>query len=200
MSDGVRVSRFRASALPLILSGAASAPWLFVQLDRKSQGADATPLREKRIKTSLRSREQQVVNSAQPRNVNPYTQRPILSVTAFVVILWIVAWIGLERHLAEREYAAYHRLRALGATGDDWISFKEMITGRPPIVQIDIPATVPFDTALESLADMGNVESITLHRASISNEESNALKRFEKRVKPSSRRFIRVVLTDADKK
>ncbi len=138
-----------------------------------------------------------MVNPAQPRNTNPYAQYPIRSVTAFVVIASTVLWIGLERYVAEREYAAYHRLRALGATGDDWVSFKELITGRPPIVQIDIPETVPLNIALESLADMPNLESLTLRHTTFSNDELNTLKRIKNRIKLRSSNSIGVPQTQA---
>jgi hypothetical protein len=139
-----------------------------------------------------------MVNAEKSRNANPYTQRPIRSVTAFVIIASTVLWIGMERYLAEREYAAYDRLRALGATGDDWVSFKEFITGRPPVVQIDIPESIPVETALEALKDMRNLESITLRHNSFTNDEINSIKRLNKPVTFGSNVSIGVRHADPD--
>ncbi|WP_146441081.1 hypothetical protein [Crateriforma conspicua] len=76
---------------------------------------------------------------------------------------------------AEREYAAYDQLRAMGATGDDWISFTELITNRPPVVQIDIPASIPQGKSLALIRDMPNLEYVGLAYNKFSDSELDQL-------------------------
>ena len=80
---------------------------------------------------------------------------------------------------AEREYSAYRRLCELGASGDDWVSFNEFITGRPPIVQIDIPKETPQNVAFELLPNLNNLESLSIEYDSLTNDDLNVLLKLE---------------------
>ena len=52
------------------------------------------------------------------------------------VAVSLLAAAAIERKAARRERASFERLCAMGATGDDWVSFRELLTGSPPIVQL----------------------------------------------------------------
>ena len=87
-----------------------------------------------------------------------------------------VAYFTTSIRNAEREHASFEKLCELGATGDDWVSFKEFITGRPPIVQLAIPSTVRTSLAVELLPDLGNLESLSVALDSPSNSDLDVIR------------------------
>lgn len=89
-----------------------------------------------------------------------FSLKALLTIVAVIAV--ICAYCGRLRTLAGREYAAYHELCELGAEGDDWISPKELITGRPPIVQIRIPASIDPQVTMTLLPTLNNLEALTL--------------------------------------
>lgn len=88
-----------------------------------------------------------------------------------IVVVSMVFWVVAEKGAARRERAAFKTLCELGATGDDWMSFREIITGSPPIVQIVVPANIPQDTAFDLLANLPNLESLTLEYATLTDTQ-----------------------------
>lgn len=96
-----------------------------------------------------------------------------IAVPLVLALLWIVK----ERWAAGREYKSYHKLCAMGATGDDWVSFREYITGRPPIVQIDIPAHIPPKSTFDALPNLQNLEALTLAYPSLSTDQLQTIQR-----------------------
>ena len=85
----------------------------------------------------------------------------------------------MERRNAEREYLSYNTLCAMGATGDDWVSFREIFTGRPPIVQINIPAHIAPDTTFDALPHLRNLEALTLAYRSLSASQLRTIQRLK---------------------
>ncbi|QDU45992.1 hypothetical protein Mal52_44890 [Symmachiella dynata] len=94
---------------------------------------------------------------------------------AIVVCVAVVVSILTVRRAAEREYASYETLCSLGAEGDDWVSFLEIITGRPPIVQLEIPAEVPKETTFALLPDLRNLEALTLAYDSLTDRQLDTI-------------------------
>lgn len=104
-------------------------------------------------------------------------RRPaVLVCIALVTIAVVVVLIAAVRRAAEREYASYKTLCSLGATGDDWVSILEFVTGRPPIVQIRIPACVSVHTTFALLPDLHNLDSLTVAYDSLSDEQLDAIR------------------------
>jgi hypothetical protein len=101
----------------------------------------------------------------------------VLGIAVVLILFSLMLWIGAERRAAAREYSAYARLCAMGATGDDWVSFREIVTGKPPIVQIDIPAGIPPQTAFAALPELRNLEALTLAYSTLSTEQLEAVQR-----------------------
>lgn len=96
---------------------------------------------------------------------------------SFLSVVFVAAVadsVVFVRH-AELEYAAYDELRKAGATGDDWVSFEELITGRPPIVQLKIPANIAKEDAFRCLRHMHNLESLTLAYDSLTDDEISTI-------------------------
>ena len=95
-----------------------------------------------------------------------------MATVAFGLTVFTVA---AERRAADREYAAYETLCSMGATGDDWVSFREFITGRPPVVQVEIPSAIPPDVAFDLLPDLHHLEALTLAYPSLTVDQLNAV-------------------------
>jgi len=73
------------------------------------------------------------------------------------------AWLGRETMLARQEQAAYQDLRALGASGDDWVGWREWLGSEyRPIVQISLPPTVTLKAAMPHLLRLDNLEFLDL--------------------------------------
>lgn len=103
------------------------------------------------------------------------TTKLVTLLSTAVVVAVVLAAVVSVRAAAEREYAAYDALRSLGATGDDWVSFGEFITSRPPIVQIEIPANLPTETAFHLLPELSNLEAVTIAYDSLTDDQLNAI-------------------------
>ena len=101
--------------------------------------------------------------------------RHLLILVTLIAI--IVAYCTTLIGNSEREYSSYQQLCDLGAVGDDWVSYKELITGRPPIVQIDIPRETPKQLALQLLPNLNNLESLSIEYDSLTNDDLDALQR-----------------------
>jgi len=99
----------------------------------------------------------------------------ILACIAIVASVAVVVSILTVRRAAEREYASYEMLCSLGASGDDWISLLEFVTGRPPIVQVEIPADVPVETTFALLPDLHNLEALTLAYDSLTDRQLDTI-------------------------
>jgi hypothetical protein len=97
-----------------------------------------------------------------PRRESTETRSVVVFVATILVLSLPVLWIIFERKAAQKEYASYNRLCSMGATGDDWISFRELVTGKPPIVQLIIPAHIPEKMAFDALPDFQNLEALTI--------------------------------------
>jgi hypothetical protein len=121
-------------------------------------------------------------------------KRRLLLISAVLVVSIFVLWIVIEWRDAHREYAAYGALRELGATGDDWVSFRELFTGRSPIVQIRIPAHIQPELAFSALPNLKNLEALTLAYPSLSTDQLGAIQR----LKLESLRFEGSFPRDAD--
>lgn len=94
--------------------------------------------------------------------------------TRIVALTLLAAVIGscvIAKRNAELEYAAYDELRNAGATGDDWVSLIELVTGRPPIVQLEIPANIPIGDAFRCVRQMHNLKSLTLAYDRLTDQE-----------------------------
>ena len=100
-----------------------------------------------------------------------------ICIAVSLVFLLPLFWIVMERRTAEREYMSYNTLCAMGATGDDWVSFREIITGRPPIVQINIPAHIAPESTFDALPDLRNLEALTLAYPSLSADQLRTIQR-----------------------
>lgn len=93
---------------------------------------------------------------------------------SYLMLAAIVVAIGMSvvvNRNAAIEYAAYKELQSHGATGDDWVGLSELITGRPPIVELEIPSNVPRDVAFRCISEMRNLESLSLSYDSMSETE-----------------------------
>jgi hypothetical protein len=97
--------------------------------------------------------------------------------SAGLVVVCVLLAAAIEIRAARRERASYERLCEMGATGDDWVSFREFITGSPPIVQLEIPSTVPREVAFELLPDFYNLEYLGLQYESLSDEQLEVISR-----------------------
>lgn len=86
----------------------------------------------------------------------------------FVLVLTTLAGIGLgvlaqAIHRANSERTAAEKLRALGASLDDWIGWREILgSNYRPIVEVQLPSNVRLDQAMEHLVHLDNLESLTL--------------------------------------
>lgn len=98
-----------------------------------------------------------------------------LLIAVSIVMASLVGGCVLTVRNAELEYAAYNELRKAGATGDDWVGLLELVTGRPPIVQLNIPGSIPKDDAFRCLRDMHNLEGLTLAYDSVTVEEISTI-------------------------
>jgi hypothetical protein len=121
-----------------------------------------------------------------------FSTRALLSVT-FLVAAALAAVVALRR-AAEREYASYDALKSLGAMGDDWVSFLELVTGRPPIVELYLPQTVPPDQAFRLLPDLRNLEGLILDYSTLSEAQLEIIRD----LRLHSLRFVGDFPTDAD--
>ena len=65
------------------------------------------------------------------------------NIRSFAIVATLIAFGALFCIIsignAEREYESYEKLCSLGATGDDWVSFREFITGFPHYSSLQIP-------------------------------------------------------------
>jgi hypothetical protein len=88
--------------------------------------------------------------------------RSLLIFTAIVAIA-LGVW-AVQHQRIVHEHRAYRELRQLGAHGDDWVSFRELIHGprSAPIVYIWLPATVDLDVALPHLMKLRSLELLEL--------------------------------------
>ena len=102
------------------------------------------------------------------------------NIRSFAIVATLIAFGALFCIIsignAEREYESYEKLCSLGATGDDWVSFREFITGRPPIVQLDLPPTIPVDVAMELVTDLHNLESLTVSFDSLTDSQLSTIR------------------------
>ena len=102
------------------------------------------------------------------------------NIRSFAIVATLIAFGALFCIIsignAEREYESYEKLCSLGATGDDWVSFREFITGRPPIVQLDLPPTIPVDVAMELVTDLHNLESLTVSFDSLTESQLSTIR------------------------
>jgi hypothetical protein len=88
---------------------------------------------------------------------------------AVAILGSLFGFIGGQLRVTIREQRAYRQLCALGATGDDWVGWRELFLGRnyAPIVEIQIPPTLDLDKALPLLSDLDNLEALDLTGCSI---------------------------------
>lgn len=93
------------------------------------------------------------------------------------IVLAPVAGIVAMNVRADREYAAYEELQSYGATGDDWVGLCELVTGRPPVVQLWIPETVPKEVTFRCLPHMIHLEALRMEYESYTDEERRLLAR-----------------------
>ena len=70
-------------------------------------------------------------------------------------------FLAYEIRLARHEYRAYQELQELGATGDDWVGWRE-IFGYPPLVQVDLSGTIQIEHAMEHLRHLENLEYLSI--------------------------------------
>ena len=96
-------------------------------------------------------------------------------IVASTVLATVIVCCVIAKRNAELEYAAYDELRNAGATGDDWVSLLELVTGRPPVVELYIPISIPKDDAFRCIRQMHNLESLTLAYDSLTDEEISTL-------------------------
>jgi hypothetical protein len=86
----------------------------------------------------------------------------------FVLVLTTLAGIGLGLlaqaiHRANNELRAAEKLRALGASMDDWIGWREILgSNYRPIVDVQLPPNVRLDQAMTYLIHLDNLEYLTL--------------------------------------
>ena len=115
-------------------------------------------------------------------HAEPRTLRAVLvGIAVTLAFSLAVVWIILERQAAGREYAAYDRLCAMGASGDDWVSFLEIITGKPPIVEITIPEDIAPEITFDALPNLGNLETLILAYPSLSVNQLQVIQRLRLR-------------------
>ncbi len=107
-------------------------------------------------------------------------RQPVFLLSVFVVFVSLCSlWIISERRAADRERAAFENLIAMGASGNDWISLRELITGRPPVVTMDIPAAIPVQTAFEALPHLKNLEFLTLAYPTLTADQISVIERLK---------------------
>jgi hypothetical protein len=104
-------------------------------------------------------------------------QVAVIALAATLAFFLPVLWVIGQRRAADREHESYKSLRAMGATGDDWPSLREFITGRPPIVQIDVPANIEPKTAFDALRNLQNLEALTLAYSALSTDQLRSMQR-----------------------
>lgn len=92
-------------------------------------------------------------------------------IVASTVLAAVIGFYAIAKRNAELEHTAYDELRNAGATGDDWVGLLEFVTGRPPVVQLEIPASIPTEDAFRCIRQMHNLESLTLAYDRLTNEE-----------------------------
>lgn len=99
----------------------------------------------------------------------------LVAATAGVVMLGAGT---LEVRSAMRERNAYKHLCRLGATGDDWVGWRELILGRDyaPIVQLDLPPSIKLEVALPLLAHLDNLEALSLSCGPINDDQFSQLR------------------------
>ena len=95
----------------------------------------------------------------------------LVAACLLLVVAPVAALILNERRDANREYAAYGRLCDAGASGDDWVGFSEIVTGKPPIVQLNVPETVDRSLAFNLIPDMVHLESLSIAYGNLSYDE-----------------------------
>ncbi len=105
-----------------------------------------------------------------------FTLRTLLLVV--VVFGTLAGWLGCELRNARQERMAYRELCHLGAVGDDWVGWREILLGREyaPIVQISLPPDVTIDSALPYLTQLDNLRALDLTGHPISDNEIAQLK------------------------
>ena len=87
------------------------------------------------------------------------------------VLAAVIGCCVITKRNSQLEYAAYNELLNAGATGDDWVGWLELVTGRPPVVQLDVPANIPKEDAFRCIRHMRNLESLELAYDSLADEE-----------------------------
>lgn len=72
-------------------------------------------------------------------------------------------FIGMAIHSAQSEHRAIQELVARGATYDDWVGWREIFgSDYRPIVQVDLPANVELEQAMNHLVHLDNLDYLGL--------------------------------------
>ncbi len=84
-----------------------------------------------------------------------------------------------EFRKARSERIAYQELCRLGATGDDWIGVRELFLGRgyAPIEQLNVPSSIPLDTAIPLASRLDNLQDLSLSSDTITDSQIAAIHR-----------------------
>ena len=103
----------------------------------------------------------------------------LLAVAVSLGVLAALGMLAREFQNARNEQVAYQELCRLGATGDDWVGYREILFGRNhrPIVQIKLPSTVTVEGALPYLKQLDNLEYLDLSGNPISDNDLKKLKK-----------------------
>jgi len=117
--------------------------------------------------------------ATEQHDVSRFVSRWLRTIAAGLVVLVLLLAAAIERQAARRERASYDQLCQQGAIGDDWVSWRELITASPPIVQLEIPATIPPETTFQLLPDLYNLEYLSLNYDALTDNQLKLIERLD---------------------